>query len=45
MDYELGCFGFDEVTIGGLHQLFECREDVAPVVDGGLGVVFLEEEE
>lgn len=42
---ELGCFGFDDVTMGGLDLMLTCRDGSYLVIDGDLQTVFVVEEE
>lgn len=38
---ELGCFGFDDVIMGGLDLMRACREGFSMVIDGDLQTVFV----
>lgn len=40
-NYELGCYGFDEVIIGGLDLMRTCRDGSSLVIDGDLKAVFV----
>jgi len=42
---ELGCFGFDDVIMGGLDLMRTCRDGSGLVIDGDLQTVFVVEEE
>lgn len=42
---ELGCFGFDDVIMGGLDLMRTCRDGFGLVIDGDLQTVFVVEEE
>jgi hypothetical protein len=42
--YELGCFGFDEVMMGGLDLMRTCRDGFSLVIDGDLQTVFVVED-
>ena len=44
-NYELGCYGFDDVIMGGLDMMRTCRDDECFVIDGDLQAVFVVEEE
>ena len=41
---ELGCFGFDDVIMGGLDLMQACRDGFSLVIDGDLQSVFVVEE-
>ncbi|QFG15361.1 hypothetical protein 4L372X_049 [Aeromonas phage 4_L372X] len=41
---ELGCFGFDDVIIGGLDLMRTCRDGSSLVIDGDLQTVFVVED-
>ena len=41
---ELGCFGFDDVIMGGLDLMLTCREGFIMVIDGDLQSVFVVED-
>ena len=43
-NYELGCYGFDGVIMGGLDLMRACRDVVSLVVDGDLQTVFVVED-
>lgn len=43
-NYELGCYGFDDVIIGGLDLMQACREGFSMVIDGDLQTVFVVED-
>lgn len=38
---ELGCFGFDDVIMGGLDLMRDCRDGSGLVIDGDLQTVFV----
>ena len=40
-NYELGCFGFDDVIMGGLDLMLTCRDGSSLVIDGDLQTVFV----
>ena len=42
--YELGCFGFDDVIMGGLDLMRACRDGIVLVIDGDLQTVFAVED-
>ena len=42
---ELGCYGFDDVIMGGLDLMQACRVGSSLVIDGDLQTVFVVEEE
>ena len=42
---ELGCFGFDDVIMGGLDLMRACRDGGYLVIDGDLKTVFVVEDE
>lgn len=42
---ELGCYGFDDVIMGGLDLTRACRDGSGLVIDGDLQSVFVVEEE
>ena len=42
---ELGCFGFDDVIMGGIDLMLTCRDGFSVVIDGDLQAVFVVEEE
>ena len=41
---ELGCYGFDEVIMGGLDLMRACRDAVGLVINGDLQAVFVVED-
>ena len=41
---ELGCFGFDDVIMGGLDLMRACRDGFSLVIDGDLKTVFVVED-
>ena len=41
---ELGCYGFDDVIIGGLYLMRACRDGIGLVIDGDLQTVFVVED-
>lgn len=41
---ELGCYGFDDVIIGGLDLMRACRDGSSSVIDGDLQTVFVVED-
>ena len=41
---ELGCFGFDDVIMGGLVLMQACRDGFSLVIDGDLQAVFVVED-
>ena len=41
---ELGCFGFDDVIMGGLDLMRACRDGFGLVIDGDLKTVFVVED-
>lgn len=41
---ELGCFGFDDVIMGGLDLMQACRDGGCLVIDGDLQAVFVVED-
>lgn len=41
---ELGCFGFDDVIMGGLDLMQACRDGFSLVIDGDLQAVFVVED-
>lgn len=41
---ELGCFGFDDVIMGGLDLMRACRDGSVLVIDGDLQTVFAVED-
>ena len=41
---ELGCFGFDDVIMGGLDLMRACRDGGCLVIDGDLQTVFVVED-
>lgn len=43
-NYELGCYGFDDVIMGGLDLMRTCREGSGLVIDGDLQTVFVVED-
>ena len=43
-NYELGCYGFDDVIMGGLDLMLTCREGFGMVIDGDLQTVFVVED-
>lgn len=42
---ELGCYGFDDVIMGGLDLMQACRDGFGLVIDGDLKTVFVVEDE
>jgi len=42
---ELGCYGFDDVIMGGLDLMRACRDGSVLVIDGDLQTVFVVEDE
>ena len=38
---ELGCYGFDDVIMGGLDLMHTCRDGFSLVIDGDLQTVFV----
>lgn len=40
---ELGCYGFDDVIMGGLDLMRACRDGSGLVIDGDLKTVFVVE--
>ena len=40
---ELGCYGFDDVIMGGLDLMRACRDGSVLVIDGDLQTVFVVE--
>lgn len=40
-NYELGCYGFDDVIMGGLDLMQACRDGSSLVIDGDLQTVFV----
>ena len=42
--YELGCYGFDDVIMGGLDLMRTCRDGFGLVIDGDLQSVFVVED-
>lgn len=40
-NYELGCYGFDEVIMRGLDLMRACRDGSGLVIDGDLQTVFV----
>lgn len=44
-NFELGCYGFDDVIMGGLDLMLTFREGLGLVIDGDLQTVFVVEEE
>lgn len=40
-NYELGCYGFDDVIMGGLDLMRACRDGFCLVIDGDLQAVFV----
>lgn len=43
-NHELGCYGFDDVIMGGLDLMRACREGFGMVIDGDLQAVFVVED-
>ncbi len=43
-NFELGCYGFDDVIMGGLDLMRSCRDGVGLVIDGDLQTVFVVED-
>ena len=43
--YELGCYGFDDVIMGGLDLMRTCRDGSGLFIDCDLQTVFVVEEE
>ena len=43
-NYEIGCFGFDDVIMGGLDLMRACRDGSSWVIDGDLKAVFVVED-
>ena len=43
-NYELGCYSFGEVTMGGLELMRTCRDGFSLVIDGDLQAVFVVED-
>ena len=43
-NYELGCYGFDDVIMGGLDLMRACRDGSSLVIDGDLQTVFVVED-
>lgn len=43
-NYELGCYSFDEVIMGGLDLMRTCRDGFSLVIDGDLQTVFVVED-
>ena len=41
---ELGCYGFDDVIMGGLDLMMTCRDGECLVIDGDLQTVFVVED-
>ena len=41
---ELGCYGFDDVIMGGLDLMLTCRDGFSLVIDGDLQTVFVVED-
>ena len=41
---ELGCYGFDDVIMGGLDLMQTCRDGECLVIDGDLQAVFVVED-
>ena len=41
---ELGCYGFDEVIMGGFDLMRTCRDGFGMVIDGDLKTVFVVED-
>ena len=41
---ELGCYGFDDVIMGGLDLMQACRDGASMVIDGDLQTVFVVED-
>lgn len=41
---ELGCFGFDDVIMGGLDLMLTCRDGFSVVIGGDLQAVFVVED-
>ena len=43
-NHELGCYGFDDVIMGGLDLMRACRDGFSLVIDGDLQTVFVVED-
>lgn len=43
-NYEIGCFGFDDVIMVGLDLMRACRDGFSLVIDGDLQTVFVVED-
>ena len=41
---ELGCYGFDDVIMGGLDLMQACRDGFSLAIDGDLQAVFVVED-
>ena len=41
---ELGCYGFDDVIMGGLDLMRACRDGFSLVIDGDFQTVFVVED-
>lgn len=42
--YELRCYGFNDVIMGGLDLMRTCRDGASLVIDGDLQTVFVVED-
>lgn len=43
-NFELGCYGFDDVIMGGLDLMQACRDGFSLMIDGDLQSVFVVED-
>lgn len=43
-NFELGCYGFDDVIMGGLDLMRTCPDGFSLVIDGDLQTVFVVED-
>ena len=43
-NYELGCYGFDDVIMSGIDLMRTCREGFSMAIDGDLQTVFVVED-
>ena len=43
-NFELGCYGFDDVIMVGLDLMLACRDGSSLVIDGDLQAVFVVED-
>ena len=43
-NFELGCYGVDDVIMGGLYLMRTCRDGGHLVIDGDLKTVFVVED-